>query len=87
MTLSLEETMTRLHCKRRKVFDLLKDGRLVRAQRLGKELRITESSVIALEFEIERPQPKARSKVRRPPLTGVAARIHAVPLDGGPPDA
>ena len=28
MTLSLEETMARLHCKRRKVFDLLKDGRL-----------------------------------------------------------
>ena len=53
MTLSLDETMARLHCGRRKVFELLRDGRLCRAVRLGRGVRITESSVRALVDAIE----------------------------------
>lgn len=81
-TLSLAEAAERLHCKRRKLFELLKDGRLCRAVRLGKEVRVTAASIDALERELVAPAPKPRPRRRfRPPAASAAAAVLAIPLD------
>ncbi len=43
-TLSIEQVCERLGCKRRRVFQLLKDGTLERAPRFGRSLRIYGAS-------------------------------------------
>jgi len=52
LILTLEQVEARLHCKRTKVFELLRYGRLVRAQRLGRDIVITAASVERVEREM-----------------------------------
>lgn len=46
-----EEAQRRLGCGRRKIFELLKTGELVRGRRFGKKMVITLESLVRLEHE------------------------------------
>lgn len=67
--LTVLEVAARLRCSRRKVFDLLSAGRLMRArERVGKEILVTVASLDRYEREIFDPLPEPRpheSTVRR----------------------
>lgn len=55
------EVAARLRCSRRKVFELLAEGRLQRArERVGKEILITVASLDRYEREIFEPPPEPR---------------------------
>lgn len=77
MVLSIEQVCEALGCKRWTVFKLLREGRLERAPRYGKQIRIYRDSV---EAALARP-PKPGRKPRRPKTHGVpVADPAAVPL-------
>lgn len=65
--LTLDEVTARLHCRRTKVFELLRTGRLVRAERLGRDLLITTASVERLELELAGGVPASAAAKRAPP--------------------
>lgn len=80
--LSVEDTATRLGCSRRRVFGLLREGRLLRAERLGKETQVTIASIELLERAVTgAPEPRRRViRHRTAPGSGGAA-VLAIPID------
>jgi hypothetical protein len=64
--LTLEETCDRLHCRPTKIRELLRYGRLVRAERLGRATLITRASIERLEQEMCGGASTPALPVRRP---------------------
>ena len=61
--LTLPEVEALLHCKRRRIFDLLKDGTLIRGPRFGRHTVIRAESVYAaLEANYDPPVPAKRKQ-------------------------
>lgn len=78
---TVERAAELLHCSRARVFALLKEGRLVRAPRFGRETTLVTASVLAVlrvgTAPAEPIQRRATRSKRR------AATLRTVPLDGG----
>lgn len=64
MVESVEQVAQRLGCKRRRVFQLLKDGTLERAPRYGREIRIYSASVDRALAPAPQAQPRKRRERR-----------------------
>src|SRR5271166_3996002 len=65
-TMSIEQAAQRLGCSERQVFKFLKNGKLDRARRLGRRVRLTADSVEGpLPHEPARPMRQRRPSVRR----------------------
>lgn len=76
--MSLEDVCQLLGCKRSRVFELLRAGKLERAPRMGRLLRITAASVERLLLT-PAPAP-VRQRRKRPPPPFVPARLENIPI-------
>ena len=85
VTLSIDEVCQRLDCRRTKVKQLLRDGSLTRAARVGARTRVTIVSVEEFEARITGVRPVAPPRRRTPrhrPVPGVGgAAVLAIPID------
>ncbi len=64
--LTVDEAAAELHCKRRRVFELLADNTLVRGPKYGRKTVITAESVAAaLAAECHTRQPEQRPTAKR----------------------
>lgn len=77
-SVTVERACELLHCSRARVFELLKEGRLQRAVRLGRQTTIITASVLAMATLPPRPEPKKR----RTRKTRMLEAMRALPLDG-----
>jgi hypothetical protein len=76
-SVTLESAMAMLGCKRSKVFDLLDQGLLTRAPRVGRSVLVTVASIEALS--VKKPTPKRGKRSREPGRRAalVNRRIHS----------
>lgn len=75
---TVEEAAAKLRCSRRRIFELLADGTLIRGKRYGKRTVIVAESVsAALEVDpIPAPAPRRKSRAR-PDLAAVMDAVKA----------
>lgn len=72
MVITVKEAAEMLHCSRTRIFQLLADGVLIRAQKYGRSTVILRDSVIAA---LEMPTPTPPKKRRRTPKASFLAGL------------
>lgn len=63
-SVTVEQAAELLGCQRSRVFELLAEGRLLRAKRVGRKAQITRASVEAYASAAPEPAPRARAGER-----------------------
>lgn len=82
---TIDQAMELLHCSRSRVFELLQEGRLVRAPKVGRATVIFRDSVLAIfDFDPASKGPAKRTRTKRPSrsVSQLVAELRAVSING-----